>query len=172
MHTLTSSLQRVSGIQELAHNVCPIMYSAPCFFHCVSMLRHWEMGGQSKSIKSLDSGQGLGDPSPQGHPNNHQIFLFRKWHVYKHFKNHVNFLAGLKHRPLCLIHNSWFIAVFFSVNGLTFHSVLPVSFLDRMQHFSLILSQAECFFLFFFIIFKGWGFFLSQQWDKKTAHKA
>lgn len=47
---------------------------------------HCEMGGQSKSIKSFNSGQSLGDPSPQGDLDNHQILLFKRWHVYKLFK--------------------------------------------------------------------------------------
>lgn len=33
------------------------------------MLRHCEMEVQSKSIKRLNSGQGLGDPSPRGDPD-------------------------------------------------------------------------------------------------------
>lgn len=41
------------------------------------------MGAQTKSIKSLNPGQGHGDPSPQGDPDNHQILLFRRWHVIK-----------------------------------------------------------------------------------------
>lgn len=58
---------------------------------------HCEMGGQSKSIKSINSGQGLRDPSPQGDPDNHQILLFKRWHVYKLFKP-LSLFGNSEHR--------------------------------------------------------------------------
>lgn len=61
------------------------------------------MGGQSKSIKSLDSGQGLGDPSPQGDPDNHQILLFKRWHVYKLFEP-LSLFGHSQTEGLCLVH--------------------------------------------------------------------
>lgn len=64
---------------------------------------HCEMGGQSKSIKRLDSGQGLGDPSPQGDPDNRQILLFKRWHVYKLFKP-LSLFGHSKTQGLCLLH--------------------------------------------------------------------
>ena len=85
---------------------------------------HWEMGGQSKSIKSLDSGQGLGDPSPQGDPDNHQILLFKRWHVYKLFKP-LSLFWPLWTAELLFAPYSWFITVFCEgVNWLASLSVL------------------------------------------------
>lgn len=64
---------------------------------------HCGMGGQSKSIKSLNSGQGLRDPSPWGDPDNHQILLFKRWHVYKLFKP-LSLFGHSEHMGLCLLH--------------------------------------------------------------------
>lgn len=76
---------------------------------------HCEMGGKSKSIKSLDSGQGLGDPSPQGDPDNHQILLFKRWHVYKLFKP-LSLLGHCETQGFCLLHTVDLLPFFVSVS--------------------------------------------------------
>ena len=70
------------------------------------------MGGQSKSIKSFNSGQGLGDPSPQGDPDNHQILLFRRWHVYELFRP-MSLFGHSETQSLCLHHRADLLPFFF-----------------------------------------------------------
>lgn len=70
------------------------------------------MGGQSKSIKSPNSGQDLGDPSPQGDPDNHQILLFKRWHVYKLFEP-LSLLGRSDTQGSLFAPQRWFIAGFF-----------------------------------------------------------
>lgn len=79
------------------------------------MTRHCEMGGQSKTIKSLDSGQGLGDPSPQGDPDNHQILLFKRWHVYKLFKP-LSLFGHYETQGFCLLHTVDLLPFFVTVS--------------------------------------------------------
>lgn len=122
---------------------------------------HCEMGGQSKTIKSLDSGQGLGDPSPQGDPDNHQILLFKRWHVYKLFKP-LSLFGLSETQGFCLLHTVDLLPFFCeSVNWLASLSVF-LQELDRMWRYTLILIRADC--LCICVSSSLRNFYQIQQW--------
>lgn len=63
------------------------------------MLGHCEMEVQSKSIKRLNSGQGLGDPSPQGDPDKPSDPPFQRMTRLQALQAPVIYLAALQHGP-------------------------------------------------------------------------
>lgn len=73
-----------------------------------------------------------------------------------------------KTEGLCLIHNSWFIDVFIFFCELARIPFCAACFFqERMQHFSLILSQAECSYLY-----NSKAELYSNSENIKTIHKA
>lgn len=119
------------------------------------MLSHCEMEVQSKSIKGLNSGQGLGDPSPRGDPDKPSDLPFQRMTRLQALQPPVIFWLPSNTVVLDPQQLIYYWGFFFGAGGWMSASFSLLFVLDRMCG-CLIRIQAQDRFFFLFFSNSSW----------------